>query len=83
MSLRESFNSSPIQIKMMDGRLVNLNLDKYITPQTVHHIAREGFVIPIGKEDGLDRHLEGLKDIPRGDLYVRFNIMFPADLSDS
>ena len=68
---------------MMDGRLVNLNLDKYITPQTVHLIPNEGLVIPIGEGDGLARHLDSFKNMPRGDLYVRFDIVFPKDLSDA
>jgi len=68
---------------MLDGRLVNLNLDKYITPQTVHHIPNEGLVHPIEKDEGLQRHLTSFKEMPRGDLYVRFNIVFPTDLNDS
>jgi len=32
ISLADSFNAKPIQIKTLDGRILKLNIDKYITP---------------------------------------------------
>jgi DnaJ-class molecular chaperone len=81
ISLVDSFNSCPIQISTLDGRLINLNIDQYIMPQTVHCVKKEGMPIPISSEDSLTRHLESFSKIPRGNLYVKFNIVFPTDLT--
>ena len=81
LSLAESLNSSPIKIVTLDGRQINLNVDQYITPQTVHCIKGEGMPIPVGANDDYTRHLETPSSMPRGDLFVKFNIVFPKDLS--
>ena len=81
ISLRDSFNSTPIQIRTLDDRLINLNIDQYITPQTVHEMKGEGMPKPIAAEDSLTRHLDHFSKIPRGNLYVRFDVIFPKDLS--
>lgn len=81
ITMRDSFNSSPIQIRTLDDRLINLNIDQYITPQTVHEVKGEGMPKPITGDDSLSRHLDDFSKIPRGNLYVKFNIIFPKDLS--
>lgn len=62
-----------------------------ITPQTVHQIKDEGMpVVPksvAAKENGeinqeeFDNHLAPLRKYPKGTLFVRFDIEFPANLS--
>jgi DnaJ-class molecular chaperone len=47
----------------------------------VHVVEGEGMPIPISSEDNLVRHLETFNQIPRGNLYVKFNILFPSDLT--
>jgi len=80
ISLEDSFNAMPIKINALDGRVLNLNIDKYITPQTVHLCAGEG----MPKESAeLSHHLLSLAKIPKGNLYVKFNIVFPNDLTNA
>lgn len=47
----------------------------------MHCIKGEGMPIPVGKDDDYTRHLETPANMPRGDLFVKFNIVFPNDLS--
>lgn len=73
MSLEEALLSRPIQFTTLDGRSISINLDKMITPQTVHKIEGEGM-------PKLSNSTE------KGDLYINFNIIFPtkirADIKD-
>lgn len=80
MSLKEALGSSPIQITTLDNRQINLNIDQYITPQTVYTLKSEGMPVPVDKDDDYTRHLESSKNMPRGNMYVKFNIEFPKDL---
>ena len=83
ISLCDSLNATPIQIKTLDGRTINLNTDAYITPQTLHLLKGEGMPLEVGANDELTRHLESFDKIPRGDMYVKFDIVFPNDLDSA
>ena len=51
----------------LDNRIIVLNLDETITPQTVHKIAGEG----------MPRKADPSQ---RGDMFVKFDVVFPAAL---
>lgn len=51
-----------------------------ISPQTVRFISGEG--MPRAESDGVTR-LRSVKDLPKGDLYVKFNIVFPAKINNN
>jgi len=42
MNLEDALLSKPIQIKTLDGRILNICLDDMITPQTNHVVKGEG-----------------------------------------
>lgn len=67
MSLQDVLESKPIQVRTLDDRTLNLSIDEMITPQLVHKVEGEGMP---RKEDRSQK----------GDLYVKFNIVFPQDL---
>ena len=61
----------------LDGRVLHLCCDKMITPQLEKRISGEGMRIP--NNDPLAPITNAYE---RGDLIVRFNILFPKKLSD-
>ena len=65
----------------MDGRKINLNVDKYITPQAVEAIVGDGMPKMITSEDPLNTHLKSHSQLAKGNLYVKFDIVFPNDLT--
>jgi len=61
-------------VHTLDGRLLKVPVDHLITPKTVIKIDGEGMPI-IGSADPLD--------LPkRGDMYVKFDIKFPKNLTE-
>ena len=59
----------------MDGRTVVVILDEVITPQTCKSVRGEG--MPYLAANDPMRHLKTVHELPKGDLYVRFDIQFP------
>ena len=78
MSLKDALTCSPISFKTLDNRCINLNIDQAITPQTVHQMKGEG--MPLPKETTA---VKSLSPIPKGDLYVKFDIQFPLNMTAS
>lgn len=56
------------KIKTLDGRKLNVNVNKMINPGYIHHIYGEG--MPISKQKG-----------SKGNLLIHFNIVFPNELN--
>lgn len=81
ISLEEALLSQPVKIKALDGRNIVTTIDEIITPQTVKLIEGEG--MPISQDPSTDAlsALRGLSLIPRGNLYLRFDIQFPKKIS--
>ena len=42
LSLRDAIASAPIRVETLDARVITINLDRLITPQTIHTIPSEG-----------------------------------------
>jgi DnaJ-class molecular chaperone len=53
-------------LRTLDGRAMNINIDKMITPQTVHVVPGEG----MPKKSNTAQ---------RGDMHIKFNITFPLN----
>jgi DnaJ-class molecular chaperone len=73
ISLREALKCSPVSLMTLDNRIINLNVDQGINPQTVCEIKGEGMPAP-----------KPSSDAPRpvnGNLYVRFDIHFPENMT--
>ena len=54
-----------------------------LTPQSIHKMAGEGMPIKVTPVDPteLTNHLQPLSAIPKGDLYIKFDITFPSNIA--
>lgn len=66
LTLEDALLSKPLQLRTLDGRAMNINIDKMITPQTVHVVPGEG----MPKKSNTAQ---------RGDMHIKFNITFPLN----
>ena len=59
-----------------------MTVDEIITPQTLKIVREEG--MPIDKDSGEDiaYQLKSVIDMPKGDLYIRFDIQFPKKIKN-
>jgi len=91
VSLEDALRSVPVRIQTLDNRIISLNLDQMITPQTVHEIVGEGMPIMVQSKEYLEggivdpeeikSHLLPLRTYPKGNLFVRFDILFPETIN--
>ena len=79
MKFEDVLNNQPIRIKTLDGRYLTHCFDELISPQTVRLINGEG--MPRAQSHSETR-LRLVKDLPKGNLYVRFNILFPQKINN-
>lgn len=73
IKLVEALNSVPIEITTLDGRKLSIPMDEIVTPSTLKIVKGEGMPV-YDKENNLEEYLLHNK---KGDLYIRFNIIFP------
>jgi DnaJ family protein B protein 4 len=73
ISLIEALKSEPVEVNSLDDRKLIITMDEIISPQTIKLIKGEGMPI-YNKEDPIKSLL--FREI-RGDLYLKFNIIFP------
>ena len=78
ISLRDALNSTPVVFNHLDGRVLNISMDEIISPDTVKLVKGEG--MPIIDET---RPIESITlDNKKGDLYIKFDIIFPDYIND-
>ena len=78
ISLRDALNSTPVVFNHLDGRVLNISMDEIISPDTVKLVKNEG--MPIIDEA---RPIESITlDNKKGDLYIKFDIIFPDYIND-
>ena len=78
ISLRDALNSTPVIFNHLDGRVLNISMDEIISPDTVKLVKNEG--MPIIDEE---RQIESITlDNKKGDLYIKFDIIFPDYIND-
>ena len=70
--LVKALNSEPVCLYTLDGRRLAISIDEIISPATVKMIPGEGMPI-------YDKDLSKCRGdkIKKGDLYIKFNIIFP------
>lgn len=73
ISLVEALRSEPVEINSLDDRKIIITMDEIISPQTIKLIKGEGMPI-YNKADPIQGLLFREK---RGDLYIKFDIVFP------
>ena len=81
ITLEQALQSQPVKIKALDGRNIIATIDEIITPQTVKLIEGEG--MPITQDPVTDALNHIRTQLPRGNLYIRFDIEFPKKISNS
>lgn len=82
ITLEAALTSVPIKFVTLDNIHLNINMDQVITPQTVHCIPGEGMPLCTGTDPkDILNHLKPTQVLPRGDLYIKFDIQFPTNIS--
>lgn len=66
----------PVKIVTLDNRVRSLCFDELIRPQTVRQVTGEGMPKTSNEQMEADPSLKTkhFSELPRGDLYVRFNV---------
>lgn len=76
VSLVDALCAKPVMIETLDGRNLKITLDEVITPKTVKVVIGEGMPM----YDPLDE--AGLEPVQRGNLKIKFRVIFPNSLDE-
>ena len=79
ITLIEALNSEPVSLKTLDDRKLVITMDEIISPQTVKTVKNEG--MPIYNAKDLVQNI--LFKEKKGDLFIKFEIIFPKFLEPS
>ena len=77
ISLVKALNSEPVCLYTLDGRRLAISIDEIIAPNTVKIVKGEG--MPIYDKDLSKSRGDKIK---KGDLYIKFNIIFPEFIEE-
>ena len=77
ISLVKALNSEPVCLYTLDGRRLAISIDEIIAPNTVKIVEGEG--MPIYDKDLAKSRGDKIK---RGNLYIKFNIIFPEFIEE-
>ena len=77
ISLVKALNSEPVCLYTLDGRRLAISIDEIISPNTVKIVKGEG--MPIFDKDLSKSRGDKIK---KGDLYIKFNIIFPEFIEE-
>ena len=77
ISLVKALNSEPVCLYTLDGRRLAISIDEIIAPNTVKIVKGEG--MPIYDKDLSKSRGDKIK---RGNLYIKFNIIFPEFIEE-
>jgi DnaJ family protein B protein 13 len=83
VSLEQALLSEPVKIRALDGRNIIATIDEVITPQTLKVVEGEGMPISVSPNADALAVLTSSGQLPRGNLYVRFDIQFPKKISNN
>lgn len=67
VSFVDAINQTPVTFKTLDERTITVQTDQQISPQSCLLVANEG--------------MPSVERGPNGNLYIKFDIQFPRDLS--
>jgi DnaJ-class molecular chaperone len=83
ISLEDALRQKPVTFRTLDDRCITYTLDEQISPQTCKLIPNEG--MPMTQEPEFqffaEKQLLPFDRIPRGSLYLRFDIIFPKSFA--
>lgn len=79
-SLEDALNQKPVTFKTLDGRNLTIAIDVQICPQICKLVENEGMPKTSTPEfkSNPKLHLLPFNQIPRGSLYLKFDISFPS-----
>lgn len=85
VSFVDCLNFKPVTVRTLDGRSLTQCFDELVSPQTVRVIKGEGMPLskPVSDPETQPFALLSLRDKPKGDLYLRFDIHFPKQLTNA
>jgi DnaJ-class molecular chaperone len=66
-------------VKTLDGRLLVVPVDQIIGPKSIIPIEGEGMPVFVDRK----QEDNGVGSLPRGNLYIKFDIAFPMALNES
>jgi DnaJ family protein B protein 4 len=75
ISLLEALHAKSFDLENLDGSQVSVVVTDILTPKTILKVPGQGFYV---KSESNEVNQERMK---RGDLYVRFDIIFPTELT--
>mmetsp|Transcript_3911 Transcript_3911/g.3328 ORF Transcript_3911/g.3328 Transcript_3911/m.3328 type:complete len:128 (-) Transcript_3911:157-540(-) len=78
IKLVDALCCTPLEITTLDFRHLHIALDQIITPNYVKKISNEGMPKQNVEIDAKNFN----KPLPKGDLYIKFNIEFPVSLTE-
>ena len=76
--MAKALNSEPVCLYTLDGRRLAISIDEIISPNTVKVVEGEG--MPVYDKDLSKSRGDKIK---KGDLYIKFNIIFPEFLEEN
>lgn len=78
ISFADALKITPVHVRTLDNRSLTVCFDEVVSPQTIRSISGEG--MPVA-EQTTEMKLLAHSQLPRGDLFVRFDIQMPTNLS--
>jgi DnaJ family protein B protein 13 len=79
INLVEALTAESVTVQTLDGRKIFISLDEIVSPNTLKVVKGEG--MPIYNKDEFKVENFG-KELPKGDLYIKFDIAFPSHIDD-
>lgn len=80
LSLEDAIKGEPVSLKSLDGRTLRFQVNEQISPVSVHVLKGEG--MPIYDKHDHESLLQSVQEKRKGDLRVKFNVVFPQRLSE-
>jgi len=73
----------PVVFKTLDARCLTMCFDELVSPQTLRQICGEGMPKTSAGDVSANPAIKLMvsRDLPKGDMYVRFDIVFPTNLT--
>lgn len=75
ITLLEALHAKSFDLTNLDGSQVSVVVSDILTPKTILKVPNQGFYYKPEKNDNSEDRLK------RGDLFVRFDIIFPTELT--
>jgi len=81
LTLEDAIRGLPVTIQTLDGRTLRFQVNEQIAPTSVHVVKGEG--MPLYCRNNHEALLQSAGERSRGDLKVKFNVIFPLRLSEA